>query len=336
MLRLSALSDMRLLPVIRNPRFREFWHDRGEDDVNHFAFACFAFKIRVETPLSLPVFKGSTFHGAFGHALDRISPSSFEYFYKPRPPSHWRAFGRGHPKPFLLIPPLEEKEHYRPGDTTHFGLTLFGEAVHQFMIAFAALEHLGSRMGIGSKKAKFSIRSINQLTLREPLTLFHDNQWLAHPNPLNAADIFQETSSKADTVTISLTTRLRLKNNNRLVRNTPSFRLFMERLLGRINTLAVMWNGGSMINKDEKTELLALAETVVTGRSSARWRDWTRRRDRNGRDMKFGGLLGEITYVGEIDPFLPWLALGQWTGVGGKTSFGLGMYSINIEEDTWI
>jgi hypothetical protein len=44
--------------------------------------------------------------------------------------------------------------------------------------------------------------------------------------------------------------------------------------------------------------------------------------------MKFGGLLGEITYRGDLTPFLPWLALGEWMHISGKTSFGLGRYTI--------
>ncbi|MGH8590087.1 MAG: CRISPR system precrRNA processing endoribonuclease RAMP protein Cas6, partial [Gammaproteobacteria bacterium] len=41
-----------------------------------------------------------------------------------------------------------------------------------------------------------------------------------------------------------------------------------------------------------------------------------------------GGLLGQITYRGDLSPFLPWLALGEWMHIGGKTSFGLGRYTI--------
>lgn len=42
--------------------------------------------------------------------------------------------------------------------------------------------------------------------------------------------------------------------------------------------------------------------------------------------MKFGGLLGSITYFGNVGIFLPYLALGQWVHVGGKSTFGLGAY----------
>jgi CRISPR/Cas system endoribonuclease Cas6 (RAMP superfamily) len=50
--------------------------------------------------------------------------------------------------------------------------------------------------------------------------------------------------------------------------------------------------------------------------------------------MSFGGLLGEIGYAGELAPFIPWLTLGQWTGIGGKTSFGLGLYNLDFDGDS--
>jgi len=280
--------------------------------------------------MSLPAFKGSTFHGALGHALNHISPTSFEYFYKPHPPTYLKSQGQALPKPFLLIPPLEEKEYYEPGDIMQFGLTLFGKAIPLFMVAFTAFEYIGSQMGLGSKRARFSIQAVTQLTLQEPLTLFYKNQWLGQPSPIDLADIFQNHFSETEKIKISLITRLRLKNNNRLVRSAPSFRLFMDRLLGRINTLAAIWNENILLDRQEKHNLITLAESVQTQNGNVCWQDWTRRSGMDGRAMKFGGLLGEIIYKGELAPFLPWLALGQWTGIGGKTSFGLGIYEMEM------
>jgi CRISPR/Cas system endoribonuclease Cas6 (RAMP superfamily) len=45
--------------------------------------------------------------------------------------------------------------------------------------------------------------------------------------------------------------------------------------------------------------------------------------------MKFGGLLGEIRFQGNLQPFIPYLQMGEWCHIGGKTSFGLGKYRLN-------
>jgi hypothetical protein len=42
-----------------------------------------------------------------------------------------------------------------------------------------------------------------------------------------------------------------------------------------------------------------------------------------------GGVVGSATYIGELAPFLPLLALGQWVHVGKATVFGNGLYRMN-------
>ncbi len=38
--------------------------------------------------------------------------------------------------------------------------------------------------------------------------------------------------------------------------------------------------------------------------------------------------MGEITYSGNLQPFMKMLYLGEWLHVGGKSSFGLGKYEL--------
>ncbi|MGH7773906.1 MAG: CRISPR system precrRNA processing endoribonuclease RAMP protein Cas6 [Candidatus Binatia bacterium] len=50
--------------------------------------------------------------------------------------------------------------------------------------------------------------------------------------------------------------------------------------------------------------------------------------------MQFGGLLGSVTYEGEVSSFMPRLALGEWLHVSGKTSIGSGKYRMLLEKVT--
>ncbi len=45
--------------------------------------------------------------------------------------------------------------------------------------------------------------------------------------------------------------------------------------------------------------------------------------------MKMRGFLGEITFKGDLEKFLPFIMLGEYIHVGKGTSFGLGKYEIN-------
>lgn len=293
--------------------------------------ACFRFSLRVTHPIALPVYKGSTFHGGFGHALNRVGRRFRDYLF--RPPARKNENGRqAMPKPFMLIPPLEEKTLYSPGDEMQCGLILFGEAIRHFMIAFAALESLGQDLGLGKNEGRFRIEAVEQLTLDGSIALFEDEHWHSEPAPVLASEILGAHQIDARHVTLSLITRLRLKNDNVLVREPPPFPIFFDRLIGRINSLSALHGSGVLIPPREKWSMLRTAEDVRMDRSgtTARWAEWARPPKPGKEEMSFGGLLGVIVYTGDLKPFIPWLALGQWTGVGGKTSFGLGKYNMEI------
>jgi hypothetical protein len=293
--------------------------------------ACYRFSLRATQPIVLPVYKGSTFHGGFGHALNRIGKRFRNYFFtssSKQHPNNRKAL----PKPFMLIPPLEEKTRYLPGEEMHCGLMLFGEAIRHFMIAFAALEHLGRELGLGRDQGRFQIHAVEQLSLNEPHRLFLDDTWYPPAKPISARKIINAHQIDAGQVTLHLVTRLRLKNNNRLVREPPSFAIFFDRLMGRINTLAAFYGGGMLMSRHKKHFLLQSAAMIHRDHLSttARWSERERPPKPGKAEMSFGGLMGMVVYHGNLRPFIPWMVLGQWTGIGGKTSFGLGLYEMEV------
>ena len=59
------------------------------------------------------------------------------------------------------------------------------------------------------------------------------------------------------------------------------------------------------------------------------WREWTRYSSRQQERLQMGGLVGEAEIEGrDLEPFWPYLWLGQWTHAGKGTSMGLGRYRI--------
>lgn len=55
------------------------------------------------------------------------------------------------------------------------------------------------------------------------------------------------------------------------------------------------------------------------------WRDWSRYSSRLNSHMKFGGLVGKITYQGRLGIFRNFLRLASIAHIGKQTSFGLGL-----------
>ena len=264
----------------------------------------YRFTLEAVDTISLPVYKGSTFHGGFGHALMKISPTWYRYFFEPGidKKGDW-------PKPFVILPPLDEKENYPKGYQFHCELTLFGEAIQHYAIAQAAIEYLGAQMGLGYEQGKYKIIDIE------------------HTQPSIEKNANQVDGQQH--IKIHLPTRLRLKENNKLQRHPPTFSLFCARLLGRLKTLETAY---SDVQGDYQ-ELIHKAQNIKIGNSHAKWDDWDRFSGSQKKWMKFGGLTGNVSYTGDLQPFMEVLKLGEWLHIGNKTSFGLGKYEMSFQGD---
>ena len=296
-------------------------HNRVPHSVlSGFEIAKYRFKARVTKEIALPVYKGSAFHGGFGCALKAISPAFFQLFYQPP--------GQGEPpKPFVLLPPLEETVAYSLGDEMLFELVLIGSATQYFPVCFAAFEYLGQQFGFGKTKGCYQINEVNRCELDGSSTaVYKDGEWrLANTCKVAEHGITPQTLGD---LTLQFKTRLRLKHNGQLLKQTPSFGLLLDRLLGRLCTLAKFYQSHTLLLRDERQALLNAAQAINVCNSTLCWNEWSRYSGRQKEWMQFGGLLGEVGYQGNLAPFLPYLRLGEWLHVGGKTSFGLGKYEI--------
>ncbi|PPC90178.1 MAG: hypothetical protein CTY34_08785 [Methylobacter sp.] len=263
-----------------------------------------SFTLEAFEPIHLPSYKGSTFHGGFGHALNRISPTWFAYFYQPKSND-----GNELPKPFVILPPLDEKQTYQAGDKFHVELVLFGRAARHTSIALAAIEFLGLEMGLGYSRGKYRIHHVSESSFS-----------------------FNKANFSSQAIKLSFITRLRIKADNRLHTAAPSFERLVSRVFGRLKTLQQTCGNYQVIDEDGYRDALRAAERIITTASTLYWDDWDRYSGTQNEWMKFGGLLGNICYHGDLQAFIPALQLGEWAHIGGKTSFGLGKYSIEYED----
>lgn len=78
-------------------------------------------------------------------------------------------------------------------------------------------------------------------------------------------------------------------------------------------------------------ELIDAASTEVQEvEAELFWREWHRFSFRQKDSQIMGGVMGTITYEGNIKPFLPLLKLMEYLHVGKGTAFGLGRYKMQI------
>jgi len=74
--------------------------------------------------------------------------------------------------------------------------------------------------------------------------------------------------------------------------------------------------------------MIRRAESVRVVRNQTRWHDWSRYSGRQKRQVKMGGVVGRMSYEGDIGEFLPLLVLGSRVNLGKGTSLGLGSLRI--------
>jgi hypothetical protein len=74
--------------------------------------------------------------------------------------------------------------------------------------------------------------------------------------------------------------------------------------------------------------LIERARSVVLKRDETRWITWVRYSGHQDRCMEWAGMVGAVTYPGDLEPFWPYLVFGQWTHAGNETTIGLGGHRI--------
>ncbi|MBI1884774.1 MAG: CRISPR system precrRNA processing endoribonuclease RAMP protein Cas6 [Chloroflexi bacterium] len=125
--------------------------------------------------------------------------------------------------------------------------------------------------------------------------------------------------------TLELLTPTRLVADGALVKRL-TFPVFLRRLLRRLTDLTRTATGGHPGFDHEA--LLQQAEDVRVAEDRTRWVDVPSYSSRQGRFTPIGGLVGEVTFEGDLKPFAPWLIWGSITHVGKDATKGGGWYRL--------
>lgn len=134
--------------------------------------------------------------------------------------------------------------------------------------------------------------------------------------------------SESSSVKLRFRTLLRLVTSGRLVHRL-SFATLMRRLFER---LSVLWDAYAEEPLAlDFAALLASAEGVRAMEDTTRWIEMDRYSSRQKRQMPMGGLMGQITFDGDLRPFLPWLVWGSIAHVGKYATMGNGWYELMVE-----
>jgi hypothetical protein len=305
------------------------------------------FTCEATTDIVMPPYKGSMIRGALFSALRR------DFCLDPRTPvcadcrvrqacpvccllatvDEEALRGVEVARPCTVEPPLEGRSVYAPGDRFQFGITLFGDAAGLMPYVIIGVRRMGEN-GIGSRYRAPGRFTVKQIAAIEPFhgavqEVYTEGARLVRcPQiPVTHEGILASCRrlTAPSRVTLEVLTPMRLTMNESLVKRL-TFPVFLRRLLRRLTDLA--WVATHTRPGFDHEMLLRQAEAVRVVDDHTRWLDIPSHSARQGRFIPIGGLVGEISFEGDLTPFAPWLSWGSITHVGKDATKGCGWYRL--------
>jgi hypothetical protein len=317
--------------------------------VHHLQVAAYRFVVQADTEIPLPAYSGSTLRGGLGHALRSkvcltglpdcalcplrtrcLYPYVFETdlaLQSTTPP------GRGDvPRPYVLVPPDLTRTILKPEEQFSFGLTLMGSVIQDLPYFLHAFQRFGEH-GVGRSRGRFRVVRVERLHAGRAPAVISDGVHLTMPPEADRATTGGEIAKSwtlpgVRRVGIRFLTPARFKSSGRFVSSGPTFSVLIGRLLDRLEGISLYHHGAPLAIDFRAWR--RCAEEIQLVESDVRWHDWTRYSNRQLTEMQLGGLVGTVTYTGDLGPFLPFLGIGEWLHVGKGATFGLGRYHVEL------
>ncbi|GHV08048.1 hypothetical protein AGMMS50229_15850 [Campylobacterota bacterium] len=253
-------------------------------------------------------FLGSTLRGAFGYALKQIVCVNYKYkcaeclsnnsclfydFYEAKNSYHKYRFSK----------PIGE-------DNYDFAFYLYEGVCEKLPYILNAFYEMAANCGFGFEREKAAIKTIscNGVVVYENDKF---NMPAISPSKFEIKDI-------SDRCRLQFITPLRMKADNLLLRSKPTLEQILISIYNRLNSL-----------KDIPLSRLPFEPLYKEGKSEIRFTDFSRYSNRQQTKMQLGGIMGFVEYTA-IDPnSFALLQLGEITGAGKQTVFGLGELKIS-------
>ncbi|MCI0615168.1 CRISPR system precrRNA processing endoribonuclease RAMP protein Cas6 [bacterium] len=318
-----------------------------------FRAAVYEFRLIPETEIILPRSnKTNVLRGAFGWECRRlVCGSNFEndctecgrmkscpyaVIFEPTPPYGAQQLRNYQdiPRPYLFRVEPDQRVHYGKADPIIFHLTLVGTAIEYLPYFIVVFRELGT-IGIGVNRGKFQIETIEALDVaacntRTLIYSCEDNLVRNDTRNFGVAGIEKKVNEfkSFNSVSLRFITPTKLIFQEREIFE-PEFHHIFKRQRDRISSLLYFYCGYEP--NDEVKELYRLlgelSEKVQTDSLSIQRVEQfriTRRKEHH----PLSGFVGEISFSGDLKPFLPFLIAGEALGVGKNTVFGNGWYKI--------
>lgn len=295
--------------------------------------------LRALEPANLPAYKGSMLRGVIGQTLRRVSciskdtectkcshsnvcPYANVFYCVDKNDDDMLTTVDTLPNPFIIYPLDNGMMKCKQGDLLKFNLTLLGKAVlniHYFIHAIYEIRNLG----LGFERKKFEAVHINDADtggiIADEGTIYYENI---------KGNTIKTYNSELDHITFVFDTPLRIKDDGRFTENI-SFHVLLKNILRRI-AMVSEYHIGERFSINHK-ELLEKSRDIKTCSINLRWQPMDRYSSRVKRKLSMGGVLGEISFKGDLSQYYPFLYAGKLFHIGKGCTIGLGHYNLLIK-----
>ncbi len=279
---------------------------------SHFQLLRLKVFMQLQQDTILPAFKGSMLHGWFGHALKGTDEHAFHVFYG--------EHAGQQPKPYMICPGADRKTTWHRGEIFDFDIVLFGDACQFAETVIQACQN-GEALGFGAKRCPLKLISISSVlpaSLRAGIHPYYLSEHFNQPLP---------TQLQTE-LALHFTSPVRLKHRGSILKHgAPRLDECIRHIYRRWLLLSRFW----VVDDDQlfnalNEELPRLGDYEMADHSY--YEDWQRYSHKQQDALPFGGLMGQVSFFGDIATAQPWLALGTHLHMGGKTTFGLGGFQL--------
>jgi hypothetical protein len=292
-----------------------------------------------------PLYTGSMWRGAFGHALKRTAcitrlPSCStcllqhqcvysQIFETPAGREPLLSKINHAPHPYIIEPLSTSGQRFEVGDSLTVGLTLVGQANESLPYLIHAFTQLGA-LGLGKAQARVQLQAVYQeLTLGQ-------TDWQLIYQSSQCLSVLKRTISMVppipQQVKLIWLTPFRAKYQEQLVipsRFQPT--VVLMGLVRRLSLLAAYWDQPMTAIESQLASFAAASEAIVMTEGALYWQEWTRFSNRQQRPVQMDGLMGSVVLSGAgLAECWEWLWWGQWLHVGKGTVMGLGQYRLEV------
>lgn len=230
------------------------------------------------------------------------------------------------PRPFVLRAAHLDGQTLTPGQEFSLGVNLFDLHPHAPLHLVRALSQLIDT-GLGPSRGSVELTEVSICSLLDqPVQhLYSHGRFIPASDLAKLAIPLEPPANPVTSVTLHFRTPTEIKGVPPHGTTIPFGPLF-ARLRDRISNLRRLYGAGAL--DIAYRQLGDLAHQVTVESSKLRHSRVERFSTKNQQTHQLGGILGEITYTGNLTPFVPYLHLAHWTGVGKHTVWGNGHFSV--------